>query len=394
MGLAGVTEAVEQWGMGAGDRGTVGRWGWQGSGAGAVGLVFWPSRARTPQRGWGALLPPAPALPAALGGSQPQAWPWVPLGWGWAQGGGLEPPSSRCLVPSGCWSGWMRLSCAWLRSSSSGETWTWCSSSWQSSRWAQGGHWGRGAAGAGTEGVGQMGAQDGSGVEMWDGASAPTAPTHGGCWVAQSCPRRCLWKAQLLTGRSWGQEPVPGCAGLCQAVPCQSRPCCAVPKQTEFCHARPCHVASARPSSDTPCHAKPRGMCQISCATPCRAMPGAVAALTCSCCPTGVQAGALPVQGGRGEPAAPAWHRGHPGPAQRLPPALGPAGGGDGQPAGTWGLAGTAGGPGWVLPPWARGLWGWWHPSCQSDLPPARGESGCLGCHVGAGGVWCWVGAG
>lgn len=35
-------------------------------------------------------------------------------------------------VPSGCSSGWTRLSCASRRSSSSEGTWTWCSSSWRS----------------------------------------------------------------------------------------------------------------------------------------------------------------------------------------------------------------------------------------------------------------------
>lgn len=78
------------------------------------------------------------------------------------------------------------------------------------------------AAGAGTAGVGQVGAQDGRGVEMWDGTSAPMAPTHGGCWVAKPCPRRCPWKAQLLMGRTWGQVPVPGCA-----MPKQTLLCCA-----------------------------------------------------------------------------------------------------------------------------------------------------------------------
>lgn len=90
-------------------------------------------------------------------------------------------------------------------------------------------------------------------------------------------------------------------------------------------------------------------------------LPVRGAGVTKQCHLAGVQAGAVPVQGGRGEPEAPGGHRpGSPGHAQRLPPALGPPGGGDRQQTGGQGAGGGRGLTGQECAGWARPVGAVW----------------------------------
>lgn len=251
-------------------------------------------------------------------------------------------------------------------------------------------------------GVGSRGQGGARGISWrWDEGAVcwtepvPPAPARGLQRVARTCPR-CPKRAGLLALHEeelWAQVPVPSCARLCQAVPRHSKLCCAMASCTVVCctqlcramlchtkpsHAVPCHLAvPTMPCHAVPCHAVPclmapqvRGSVsegQGPCATThlmvgLDNLEGLFQPTPCSdstICPAGVQAGALPVQGGRGEPTAPGWPRGAgaggpPSPAQRLPTALGPPGGGDRQPPGE-GARAVRGGPrhgaglGWQL---------------------------------------------